>query len=306
MSKRNKIIVSIVGIFIVLMAIIGITYGYFLTRVTGNTEENSILVTTADLRLVYDNGSGNIEVSNIHPSNTANYTKTFTVTNEGNDDVNYEVHLENIINDFEHDEDLILKIVCESNIEGNTCDGYDSTYPLVNSSLITNSIDPVGEETDAEVHTYTLTLQFKDDGTDQSNDMGKTLQGKINIYDSTNAISIIGTVSNALDGYYVQLDDTSITSQIVGGTYTINSVAPGTHTLAIKYIDSDGNKVQLASKQIVVSKVAVATEVTEVGGVPNIPILEITDSITLPIIISVDAQEPSVKVLSFGTIVVNN
>ena len=54
MSRRNKIIVSAVGIFIILLALVGITYGYFLTKISGNTNDNSIYITTANLRLVYD------------------------------------------------------------------------------------------------------------------------------------------------------------------------------------------------------------------------------------------------------------
>ena len=58
MNRRQKIIVSVVGIFIVLLALVGITYGYFLTRIQGNTNTTSITVTTADLKLVYGDGNG--------------------------------------------------------------------------------------------------------------------------------------------------------------------------------------------------------------------------------------------------------
>ena len=54
MDRRQKIIVSVIGIFIVLLAMLGITYGYFLTRIQGNTNDTSISITTANLRIVYD------------------------------------------------------------------------------------------------------------------------------------------------------------------------------------------------------------------------------------------------------------
>ena len=67
MSKRNKIIVSIVGVSIVLIALLGITYAYYLTRIEGNTNTNSISITTAKLELLYGDGNGNINATSIMP-----------------------------------------------------------------------------------------------------------------------------------------------------------------------------------------------------------------------------------------------
>ena len=48
MNRRQKIIVSVTGIFIVLLILVGLTYAYFLTRINGNTSnqwsyDNNIL-----------------------------------------------------------------------------------------------------------------------------------------------------------------------------------------------------------------------------------------------------------------------
>ena len=53
MSRKQKIIISVTGIFIVLLILVGLTYGYFLTRIQGNTNSKSISVTTANLILEY-------------------------------------------------------------------------------------------------------------------------------------------------------------------------------------------------------------------------------------------------------------
>ena len=98
MNRRQKIIVSVVGIFIVILALVGITYGYFLTRIQGNTNTTSISVTTADLKLVYSDGDGAIVAENIVPDTIID-EKTFTVTNEGNAVVsNFNIYLENVVN----------------------------------------------------------------------------------------------------------------------------------------------------------------------------------------------------------------
>ena len=50
MNRKQKIIVSTTGIFLVLLILVGLTYAYFLTRINGNTNDKSISVTTANLR----------------------------------------------------------------------------------------------------------------------------------------------------------------------------------------------------------------------------------------------------------------
>ena len=177
MDKRQKIIVSIVGIFIVLLALIGLTYAYFLTRIQGNTNEKSISVTTANLRLVYGDGSdGVIGGTNIMPSDTV-YSKTFTVKNEGTYTTQYAVYLINVINTFERKDDIKYTLSCTT--DGDiTCNEItnENTFPNNISPLVFNSIEP------GKTHTYTLKFTYKDSGTDQSIDMNKTLSAKIQIY----------------------------------------------------------------------------------------------------------------------------
>ena len=60
MNRKQKIIVSTTGIFLVLLILVGLTYAYFLTRINGNTNDKSISVTTANLRLVYSDGTDGV------------------------------------------------------------------------------------------------------------------------------------------------------------------------------------------------------------------------------------------------------
>ena len=177
MDKRQKIIISIIGIFIVLLALIGLTYAYFLTRIQGNTNEKSISVTTANLRLVYGDGSdGVIGGTNIMPSDTV-YSKTFTVTNEGDAISEYGVFLINVINTFERKDDIKYTLSCTTDGEI-ACNEItdETTFPSGLSRLITNRIEP------GKTHTYTLKFTYKDSGTDQSIDMNKELSAKIQIF----------------------------------------------------------------------------------------------------------------------------
>ena len=101
MNRRQKIIVSVTGIFLVLLILVGLTYAFFLTRIRGNNNPTSITVTTANLELVYqdaDNGDIIGKDMILEPnSNTPIGEKVFTVTNNGNDTVNdYAVIVENL------------------------------------------------------------------------------------------------------------------------------------------------------------------------------------------------------------------
>ena len=198
MNKKQKIIVSVVGITIVLLALLGLTYAYFLTRIQGNTNEKSISVTTADLKLVYDDGSdGVVGGENLLPSDTV-YTKTFTVKNEGNANVEYGVYLIDVINTFERLDDVKYTLNC-------TTDGTiacsevttETTFPNGIKQLITNEIEP------KKTHTYTFKFTYKDTNTDQSIDMGKVLQAKLQIF---------GKNSN---GEFMPYEETSLSYAII-------------------------------------------------------------------------------------------
>ena len=100
MNRKQRLIVSVTGIFIVLLILVGLTYAYFLTKIKGNDNEKSISVTTADLKLEYsDINDILVSEENVEPGNS--WTKTFAVTNNGNKTVtNYGVSLENIENEL--------------------------------------------------------------------------------------------------------------------------------------------------------------------------------------------------------------
>ena len=86
MNRRQKIIVSVTGIFLVLLLLVGLTYAYFLTKINGNENTKSISVTTANLALVYGDDDGSVIGANetITPGKKFE-SKTFTVTNTGDD-----------------------------------------------------------------------------------------------------------------------------------------------------------------------------------------------------------------------------
>ena len=185
MSKKGKIIVSISGIVLVMLILVGLTYAYFLTRIQGNTNNKSISVTTANLELTYGDNSAEIlgQDLTLIPSDTEIGTKTFTVTNNGND-TSYVVVIENVsvtkasdgsTTTFESN-DFRYTLTCTKS-DGTSCDGVStqSVFPINGGVLVGNSIK------EGDVHTYTFKMWYIDTGIDQSNDMGKTIQARLNI-----------------------------------------------------------------------------------------------------------------------------
>ena len=251
MNKQQKIIVSIVGITIVLLALLGITYAYYLTRIEGNTNTNSISVTTADLKLVYGDGNGLLTAANIMPGKqvefktTGNETateKTFTVTNSGNSTIegyalslDYAYIADTMPSIFERPEDFQITLTCTTNKVGETCNGFTGNFNNESIMLTSNSID------ENEVHMYSLSIYYNDPNLDQSNDMGKNLNLKVQIYNVNETTDIEGTITGVDSTHSVRIESEPKMSTIVNGKYNFKGIEVGTHTLTV--LDEDGNEI---------------------------------------------------------------
>ena len=195
MNRNQKIIVSITGIFLVLMILVGLTYAYFLTKITGNTNTKSISVSTANLVLEYGENTNVVQgISNAEPGYSVE--KIFTATNKGNSTVTYGAALESIVNGLTRQEDLVYTLTCTSYLkEGfslasngtitgtvdGTCNGVSTEKQFPSTStmsiMTTNTIDIT------HTHAYKLTVTYKEMNVDQSTDMNKTFSAKVNIVD---------------------------------------------------------------------------------------------------------------------------
>ncbi len=182
MNRNQRIVVSIVGIIIVTLALIGITYAYFMTKIIGNPTSTSISGTLANLELTYDDGNGIIAPDDpIMPGKTLE--KTFSVQNTGTADVdNYAVVFESVSNTLTRKGDLVYTLTCTSS-DSNPCNGVnDAIFPSDDEIIVLNSI-PQGV-----TQNYTLTVTYKNyDDVDQSDDMGASFSAKVNIKDKNEA-----------------------------------------------------------------------------------------------------------------------
>ncbi len=211
MNRKQKIIVSITGIFLVLMILVGLTYAYFLTKITGNTNTKSISVTTANLQVKYVEGNDVIEpTEKILPGFTA--TKTFSVTNEGNKATNYSVIFDSVSNSFTRTQDWTYEL--KKNDE------------VVKTGTITNEkVQPILYSETIEVNVtdnYSLTVTYNDVNENQSEDMNKTLILRINIANE-----------------YTNSWDTPITGTLLSSIKTSNTVETDTTKSGLFATDDD-------------------------------------------------------------------
>ncbi len=234
MNRNQRIVVSIVGIIIVTLVLIGITYAYFMTKIIGNSTSTSISGTLANLELTYGDGKGIVTKTNMMPGETLE--KTFTVKNTGSVKVeNYAVIFENLTNTLTRKGDLVYTLTCTSS-DDNPCNGVKgASFPSTNSPIILNSIEPT------VTHSYTLTVTYKYlDNIDQTDDMGKKFEAKVNIKDGKNttatefpyilANNVLNNAKSGINGTTFKetpssrpgIDSSDLSREVILGNYGID------------------------------------------------------------------------------------
>ena len=265
MNRRQKIIVSVTGIFLVLLLLVGLTYAYFLTQITGNNNPKSISVSTANLALVYGDGNGIITSDELIMPGTTLDSKTFTVTNQGNAITDYVVVIDNAsvvyaetrtvngvtqtkgaATEFESN-DFVYTLTC-TNKDGSDCTNQiksEQVFPIKGGVVVSNSIEVEG------VQSYTLTVTYRETGVDQSADMNKELSARVNIkdisvdnpYKSDTTLLAYNIINNAMSvteaqkeaGYaeLVSNTKTTVASQISESYESEGYVIPEDKTMSV-------------------------------------------------------------------------
>lgn len=167
MNKKQKIIV-VVTIFALVLLCGGLTFAYF-TSFTSSESGSTIATKGGTMNIKYDNGSGNITLSNIYPRSSAWVNKTFTVTGNNTTDLNmyYGISLVVDNNSFGNYLSYTLTGTNTSNngnlipntTENQTIFDGVETYDL--------GVGSFNKATNA-VHTYSFKIFFLDTGEEQN------------------------------------------------------------------------------------------------------------------------------------------
>ena len=174
--QKKQLTLVIVSLLVVVLSV---SLAYFTAQIIGKGK--SVTINSADLKIVFTDSDGSISGSNIEPGKW-NVTKTFTIENKSNETYKYNIVIQDLINTFVTEGYLQYKIT-------STNGGYNMTEfkDVPKSSVATDTILAYSASVDVGVtQTYTVEFIYKNDETvDQSDDMGKTLSGKLFITEGT-------------------------------------------------------------------------------------------------------------------------
>ena len=184
MSKEKKYLLY--GMVLVLIAAMGLTFAYFAANIEGN--KKVINVNWADLKIVFNNGDA-IQADKIKPGWST--TNTFSVENQTKNVYKYNIVIDDLYNTFVTTGFLKYKIT-------STDGGYNMTEfkDVPKSEDYTREVLAYSVEIPANTtHNYTIEFVYEaSDTVDQSDDMGKELEGNIYISKGT----VVPTLANVM------------------------------------------------------------------------------------------------------------
>ena len=209
MQKKQTILV----VASLLVVVLSVTLAYFTAQIIGKGKD--VTINSADLKIIFTDSDGSISGSNIEPGKW-NVTKTFTIENKSNETYKYNIVIQDLVNTFVTNGYLQYKITSTNN-------GYNMTEfkDVPKSETATDTILAYSASIDVGV-TQSYTVEFKyvnDESVDQSEDMGKTLSGKLFITEGT--INIYAGYEKGTLGYQIMGDNiTRLTRTDFNTTFT--------------------------------------------------------------------------------------
>ena len=195
MQKKQTILV----VASLLVVVLSVTLAYFTAQIIGKGK--NVTINSADLKIIFTDSDGSISGTNIEPGKW-NVTKTFTIENKSNETYKYNIVIQNLVNTFVTEGYLQYKIT-------STNGGYNMTEfkDVPKSETATDTILAYSVSIPVGV-TQSYTIEFKyanDESVDQSDDMGKTLSGKLFITEGT--INIYAGYEKGTLGYQIMGDN---------------------------------------------------------------------------------------------------
>ena len=211
MQKKQTILV----VASLLVVVLSVTLAYFTAQIIGNGK--SVTINSANLQIIFTDSDGSISGSNIEPGKW-NVTKTFTIENKSNETYKYNIVIQDLVNTFVTTGYLQYKIT-------STNGGYNMTEfkDVPKSSVATDTRLAYSASIDVRVtQSYTVEFIYKnDESVDQSEDMGKTLSGKLFITEGTIDPTIYAGYEKGTLGYQIMGDNiTRLTRTDFNTTFT--------------------------------------------------------------------------------------
>ena len=175
MNNKEKIIYLTIGVLVFIATVVGITYAFFPSLLTGQESGTTITITSGEVGLVFADGSDEMAPTNIAPGWSA--TKTFSITapsaNEGI--AYYNIVFDNVTNTFVNQSDLVYTL-------SSTNGGGSKTQTAVPATGTTTTVISNVSINKNVTQTYTLTVSYLNNpAVNQIADKGKAFAFKIKI-----------------------------------------------------------------------------------------------------------------------------
>ncbi len=169
MNKYIKPLTLVIA-FLILSLVTVASFAYFTASVQGNDNAYDTVITTGEMALMLNDGE-QVGLNNAIPGDSV--TKEFSVKNTGTVETTYDVYFSELLNKFEDKNDLVYTLIsdngCTNGIEKIVPSESNDESKMVSSCTINPN----------QTHNYTLTITFKNDGTNQDDNKGKQFKTKI-------------------------------------------------------------------------------------------------------------------------------
>lgn len=170
--KNKKILVYSLVLLLVL-SIIGISYAYFNTKISGNTNAKDFTAKSKVIKIEYSDGTEKL-ISNDNLFKPGSIIeKKFTVTNTGEKDLDFVVYLEKVTNTFNRINDIMYEL-------------YDNSDNLLISGVFPKSdyIIPYNNSIKMnESQSYVLKVKYLNSEENQIEDSGKQIDARVSFKD---------------------------------------------------------------------------------------------------------------------------
>ena len=231
MQKKQTILV----VASLLVVVLSVTLAYFTAQIIG--KEKNVTINSADLKIIFTDSDGSISGSNIEPGKW-NVAKTFTIENKSNETYKYNIVIQELVNTFVTEGYLQYKIT-------STNGGYNMAEfkDVPKSETATDTILAYSASIDVGItQSYTVEFIYKnDESVDQSEDMGKTLSGKLFITEGTKEpVTLLSQILNDNSTRLTRTDfNTTFTEINTGTLYKATESIAGNTSKDVYYFAGD-------------------------------------------------------------------
>ena len=188
MKRKSIVLILSVIILAIICSLLYVSYGFFTSKIEGNSSAKKFANLSQVLKLEYSDGSEKLSTaldSYFIPG--SKLTKTFTITNKGNVPIDFSINLNNVTNEFEREDDLVY------DIRSNGIILNSGIFPKSNTAILPKETIGVGETI-----TYTLIIEYLTSTENQIIDNGKVINADITINEVAKTFSKFQILGNSI------------------------------------------------------------------------------------------------------------